>query len=41
MKNLDEIGEIITITTVLLQLIIELMRAWRETMQWDLRPNCM
>lgn len=35
--------ESILLTIVFLQLVVEVMRTWREVMQFDLvvRPNCM
>jgi len=33
--------ESLVITVALIQLVTELMRTWRETMQWPVRPNCM
>ena len=31
----------ILMITALLQLVTEAARAWREYMQWVLRPNCI
>jgi len=33
--------EEILMITALIKLIAEVARAWREYMQWKLRPNCM